>query len=135
MVKKSDDTAIFPNDTTGMSLFSVSAINDVYSSDGSGTSSTSSRMSSGPLGAYIGCTMCANNWLERKISCPLGRANDVSQRFSLKGFDDTTSWMRILDCSQPSPTSTTSPVETDSDDRSLKLSELHRVQVVEIEQT
>lgn len=73
LVKESDNTAIFPNDTTGRSIFSVGAVYDVYSSDGSGKSSTGGRMSSEPFGAYIGCTMCVNSWLEREMSCPLCR--------------------------------------------------------------
>lgn len=54
LVKESDNTAIFPKDTTGglfSSSFTVGARYDVYGSNGSG-SSASSGIPSTPFGAF-----------------------------------------------------------------------------------
>ena len=75
-------------------------------------------------GQVVGCTVCVDRWLERETSCPLCRANDISQRFALKGFEDTTSCMRMLDSARPSPTPTNNSVvivETDSEDTDFEM--------------
>ena len=64
-----------------------------------------------------------DRWLETEASCPLCRANDISRRFALKGFEEATLCMRMLDNPGHVPSSINPVVivsETDSEDNDFE---------------
>ena len=57
-------------------------------------------------GRIVGCSACIEHWITNQSRCPLCSVNGtVAQLFHLKGFEEVTSFSRMLDCpgTQPTP--------------------------------
>ena len=72
-------------------------------------------------GQIVGCSVCVNRWLANESTCPLCRVSGtIAQRFQLKGFEELTSFFRVVECpgtlATPISHNPVVIVDTDSDD-------------------